>query len=230
MNIYNKMLLFESFNEIEVLCQKYDIRNYTINSDGTIDVDGSVYLSGLRLTKLPLKFREVTGYFSCGENNLTILEGAPKSVGGYFYCSNNKLTTLEGAPQSVDGHFLCYNNSLSTLEGAPQSVGGYFYCVHNKLTTLEGAPQSVGGNFYCENNKLTSLLGAPNSVRNFYCSGNSLDPIRKLFPDDTTFYKLYKEWNFFAGGNKIYKHRFLEAMLDIGKKRLPKSITGYEYI
>ncbi len=38
------------------------------------------------------------------------------------------------------------------------------------------------------------------------------------------------EWEFFAGDNKIYKHRFLEAMLDIGKKRVPKSIPRYEYI
>jgi len=203
------MLLFESFNEIEAICKKYGIYNYTINSDGTIDVDGNVSLAWNELKILPLKFREVTGNFSCSDNNLTTLIGVPLSVGDGFYCYQNKLTTLEGAPQSVGGHFSCSKNNLTTLEGAPQSVGGHFSCSENNLTTLEGGPQSIGGNLNC--------------------SDNPLESVRKLFPDDTTFYKLYKEWEFFAGGNKIYKHRFLEAMLDIGKE-LPESIQGYEYI
>ena len=48
--------LFESFNDIDSICKKYNITNYTINSDGSIDVDGDVNLSNRGLTKLPLKF------------------------------------------------------------------------------------------------------------------------------------------------------------------------------
>jgi len=203
------MLLFESFNEIHEICKKYNIKNYTINKDGTIDVDGDVDLSFFGLSKLPLKFREVTGVFRCDINELTTLEGAPHSVGGNFFCDQNNLVSLEGAPQSVGGMFDCSENKLTTLKGGPQSVSGNFSCYANKLTTLEGAPQSVGGNFVC--------------------LWNPLESVRKLFPDDTIFYNLYKEWEFFASGKKIYKHRFLEAMLDIGKE-LPESIPNYEYI
>jgi hypothetical protein len=224
------MLLFESFNEIKVLCQKYRIENYTINPDGTIDVDGDVDLYDLGLSKLPLKFREVTGDFYCTNNELTTLEGAPQSVDGYFDCVNNRLTTLKSAPQSVGGSFYCYFNSLTTLEGAPQYVGGNFDCYNNCLTTLEGAPKFVENDFDCSVNELTTLVSAPKSVGgNFYCKDNTLDPIRELFPNDKTFHKLCMEWEFFAGGNKIYKHKFLEAMLDI-RKELPESIPGYEYI
>jgi hypothetical protein len=99
----------------------------------------------------------VTDHFSCANNKLTSLEGAPSSVGGTFFCANNKLTSLEGAPSSVGGNFNCYNNKLTSLEGAPSSVGGNFNCYNNKLTSLEGAPSSVGGNFNCYNNNLTSL-------------------------------------------------------------------------
>jgi hypothetical protein len=109
------MLLFENFNEIHKICQEYGIRNYTINTDGTIDVDGGVDLSFRELTKLPLKFRNVGGHFNCAANNLTTLEGAPKLVSGYFNCSYNKLTTLVGAPQSVGGHFYCYNNPFAVI-------------------------------------------------------------------------------------------------------------------
>jgi hypothetical protein len=137
----------ESKENIESICQKYGINNYTTNEDGSIDVDGNVNLFNKGLKNLPLRFRNVTGSFDCSYNKLTTLEGAPQSVGGSFYCSDNKLTTLEGAPQSVGGYFYCTNNQLTTLEGAPKSVGAYFDCTNNQLITLEGAPKSVGGYF-----------------------------------------------------------------------------------
>jgi len=94
---------------IHDICEYCNITNYTINSDGSIDVDDEVFLYGGKYSKLPLKFRNVTGNFYCHENQLTSLEGAPQSVGGNFYCHENKLTSLEGAPQTVGGVFYCDN-------------------------------------------------------------------------------------------------------------------------
>jgi hypothetical protein len=159
--------LFESFNKeyIDAICRKYDITNYKINEDGTIDVDGDVDLtSRINSERLPLKFSNVTGDFWCDDNQLTSLEGCPKSVGGSFYCDVNKLTSLEGCPKSVGGSFHCDVNRLTSLEGCPKSVVDSFYCFSNKLTSLEGCSESVGGNFWCYNNKLTSLEGCPKSV------------------------------------------------------------------
>jgi hypothetical protein len=150
----NWVKLFEDFSEIDTICKKYGIKNYTISSDGTVDVDGDVNLYRKDLKELPLKFGKVSGYFHCGYNQLRTLEGAPKEVGGGFYCNHNQLTTLEGAPKEVGGGFYCYDNQLTTLEGAPTEVGGVFDCEYNQLTTLEGAPKVVGGNFYCSYNLL----------------------------------------------------------------------------
>jgi hypothetical protein len=55
--------LFESTGDIESICKKYGIENWTINSDGSIDVDGNVNLSEKGLDKIPLKFRNVTSNF-----------------------------------------------------------------------------------------------------------------------------------------------------------------------
>ena len=137
------------------------IASCTKNSDGTYSTDDSVNFERMNLTQIPAKFKYVGGYFSCSNNRLTSLQGAPQKVGGYFscggnfYCDNNKLTTLEGAPQKVGGYFSCSDNRLTSLQGAPQEVGGYFSCSDNRLTTLEGAPQEVGEDFYCSNNRLT---------------------------------------------------------------------------
>jgi hypothetical protein len=119
----------------EQFCEKY-LENYTINPDGTIDVNGGVDLwkKIYNMEKLPVKFGKVSGYFSCG----------------------NKLTTLEGGPNYVGSSFDCRRNKLSTLEGCPKYVGGYFNCGgNNKLTTLKGIEKcEIIGNFYCRNNNI----------------------------------------------------------------------------
>jgi hypothetical protein len=125
--------LFEDFSEIDIICKKYDIENYTINPDGTVDVDGDVNLSRMNLKFIPLKFGRVSGNFWCVRNELTTLDGAPKEVGGDFSCSSNKLTTLDGAPKVVGVSFACSYNQLTTIEGAPKEVGVGFYCSYNPL-------------------------------------------------------------------------------------------------
>jgi hypothetical protein len=166
--------IFESNLEIEKVCRSLKIKKFQIVG-GLVNVDGDVDISNRGLSKIPVKFGRVEGYFYCHSNQLTHLEGSPQSVGGNFGCVNNQLTHLEGAPQSVGGYFGCSNNQLTHLEGAPQSVGGDFDCSNNQLTHLEGGPQSVGGNFYCYDNQLTHLEGAPRSVGgNFYCYDNQL--------------------------------------------------------
>jgi hypothetical protein len=60
--------LFESFEDIDSICKKYNIKNYTINPDGSVDVDGDVNLYGDGLVKLPLKFGRVSGDFDCCDN------------------------------------------------------------------------------------------------------------------------------------------------------------------
>ncbi len=76
--------LFESFEDIDNICKKYGIENYTINTDGSIDVDENVNLHNIGLEKLPIKFNKVNGYFDCSENELTSLGGSPVEVNGEF--------------------------------------------------------------------------------------------------------------------------------------------------
>jgi hypothetical protein len=115
---------------ISSICKKYGIENYTINSDGSIDVDGNVNLWDKRLTELPLTFNKVNGYFDCSYNNLTTLKGCPRWVGSSFICSYNNLTSLEFSPDYVGSNFWCQYNKL-TNNYCDTEIGGNFY------TTLE---------------------------------------------------------------------------------------------
>jgi hypothetical protein len=143
---------------------------------GLVDIDGNFRCDGQDLTDFKgVRFGTIRRNFSCGYNQLTSLEGAPKEVGGDFDCRDNQLASLEGAPEKVGGDFSCNHNQLTSLNGAPEKVGEDFFCHNNQLTSLEGAPKSVGGDFFCHENQLASLEGAPKEVGGYFdCNGNNL--------------------------------------------------------
>ena len=111
---------------ISLICKKYNIKNYTINGDGSIDVVGNVNLWNKELTEFPLTFNKVTGYFDCVNNRLTSLKGCPRWIEGDFWCSNNRLTSLEFSPDYVGDGFYCGWNRL-TDNYCDTEIGGCFY-------------------------------------------------------------------------------------------------------
>jgi hypothetical protein len=203
------------------ICAKYGITKYNFNSDGTIDVYGNVNLGSENLTKIPIKFNNVSGHFYCAVNNLTSLIGCPKSVGGNFSCFNNELTSLEDAPKSVGGWFDCSGNQLTSLEGCPKSVGKHFYCYNNKLTSLIGGPKYVlGSEYYCYNNQLTDFYGFPEDWEGYInFRGNPCQKILNLFPENKrcSAIDLLNEFEVIQG-NKIYELRLEEVFRQLKLK------------
>ena len=148
----------ESKEDIHSICRKYGIKNYTINQDGSIDVDRNVYLNAKKLIELPLKFGKVGGDFYCYNNQLTSLEGSPREVGGDFHCSNNQLESLEGSPEKVGGSFLCYNNQLTSLDGISKYISGYINCENNKLRDVRGVKDGWRGVFSVKGNPVYQIF------------------------------------------------------------------------
>ena len=101
---------------------KYNIKNYTINEDLTVDVDGNVNLYSKGLTEIPVQFNKINGNFGCSDNKLTSLKGFPKEVNGYFWCSVNKLTTLEYGPEIINGDFCCSYNPFKSFTNWPKHI------------------------------------------------------------------------------------------------------------
>lgn len=123
--------------KIHDICRVYNIKNYTINSDGSIDVDGNVDLTVFNLTKLPLTFNYVSGHFLCSNNYLTSLKGSPRIIGHNFSCTNNNITSLIEGPDRVGGFYYCNNNNLESLIGSP-ITNERFECFGNHLKSLDG--------------------------------------------------------------------------------------------
>ena len=142
--------LFENFKEesIDDICKKYNITNYTINEDGSIDVDSDIRICDTDLTKLPLKFGKVSGNFDCCRNKLMSLDGCPSYVERTFNCDTNNLTSLEGCPKCVSGWFICTHNKLTSFDGCPRYVGGDFFCNYNNIRSLSGLSVDLMGELY----------------------------------------------------------------------------------
>ena len=97
--------------DIEAWCDEMGIKNYTINPQGEIDIDGDAWLANKDFKELPYKFGKVNGYFDIGNNrNLTSLKNCPDKVGNYFSCGFcPRLDSLEECPKEVGGSFYCYD-------------------------------------------------------------------------------------------------------------------------
>jgi hypothetical protein len=116
---------------IENWLNEYNINEYVINDDFTIDVlplkfnhigrsECNVTLANRNLTQLPefIQFNDVYGFFNISSNPLTTLRGCPKRVlhspetdySGNFRCDNCQLKTLEYIPTLVMGNVNCQNN------------------------------------------------------------------------------------------------------------------------
>ena len=194
---------YATYDQVSKWLDSMGIKNYTINDDLTVDVDGDVDLSDkLEWAYFHVKFNTVKN--------------------GSFVCSNNHFQSLQGCPITVTESFICHSNRLTSLKGAPIKVGDNFECGGNQLDSLEGVPKEVGGNFGCYANNLTSLVFAPKEpwnynnnpcTRTYYKLGftpeghyealkkydpNPLETLRRLkdvYPDRfEDILKLSKEW------------------------------------
>lgn len=211
-------------DEIESICRKYNIENYTINKDGSIDVDGNVELCERRLTKLPIRFRNVTGHFQCWRNELTDLKGSPVSVGGNFSCYSNRLVNLIDGPEYVDGDYYCNHNRLMSLYGSPESVRN-FSCQNNQLKTLNGCPESVSGSFYCMDNQLKTFEGASRTIGGYVTFlNNPINEIYKLFNDYSKI-ELFNDYDIIQD-DKVIIERLNDFLMEIRKPTV-KKVDGY---
>jgi hypothetical protein len=214
---YAKSIIESDPIEIAKICEKYGIKNYTINN-GLVDVDGDVDVSGgtYILPRFPFKFGRVSGSFFCYYCNLKTLEGSPIEVGGDFVCGYNDLKTLKGAPQKVGGKFSCNCNDLISLEGAPSEVGDSFHCHYNKLKTLKGSPREVGDDFDCGDNNLKTLEGGPIKVGGYFrCENNPNLPLKiRIFGDKKFILKNQDDYSIWRKDGKLDQYRWRDMLLD----------------
>ena len=104
--------------------------DFTVDDNLQISVEGSVDLSKMSFTKLPVKFKKVTGRFYIQNTPLTTLEGCPDEVGEMFNCATTQITSLEGGPKLIgtskkdntNCYYASHCKNLTSLKGIAENV------------------------------------------------------------------------------------------------------------
>lgn len=161
--------------KIEKFLERFDVYEYSLNPDGTVDVEGDLFLDSdskyfSKLKKLPIKFGNIGGFFdaTCAYA-LTSLEGFPKFVGDSFifktFDNGGKgIRSMVGGPTHVNGDYVVNNSYLTTMEGIAEYIGGNLELSHNPISSLKGAPGGIGGNLELIATEITDLVGCPEVI------------------------------------------------------------------
>ena len=140
----------------------HGVSSYTINSDGSVDVNGDLDLAGCRYNKLPVKFNKVTGDIHITKSSLKTLEGLPKVIEGDFELYGVDLDNLANGPSLVKGSLNLEQAKIGSWTGSSiREVGGNLNLSSCKSSELKGMPDKVGGDFIVTSGTLATLTGMP---------------------------------------------------------------------
>lgn len=109
---YTNLVREQEIDRIHDVCKKYQISNYKINKDYTVDVEGDVRLNFFYFEALPIHFGVVSGNFECADCSLTTLEGVPREVGGFFMIIDNWLKAFDYFPDKIGGEIHTNGNNI----------------------------------------------------------------------------------------------------------------------
>ena len=206
---YNELRLpnFLSKFSIKVLLKKFNIKNYTINSDLSIDVNGSVNLGDMLGWQAEMEY-----------GNIQNFERIPfkfNSVGGDFHCVNNDLIDLSGCPKHVGGDFNCSRNNLTSLEYCPEYIGGIFNFERNAIHNLNFKPKEVGKGFFHRGNPVSDILDQVKVIEYSRYSYVKMNP------------KILEVWNSFT---PIYEKDGKWYVIEYRFKEMYYYLTGKDYV
>lgn len=157
------------------------VKNYSINQDMSVTVNGNLLLDDKNLTEIPVKFKEVHGGIDVTSNKIKRLDWCPSIVKGSLEAWDNEIETLVGGPIEIEGSFDIDNNKLTNLQGAPKKVGGAFIITSNKLSSLVGCPEIVGEYFKASICGITHLDDLPRSIgTNVYLQNNNISNLKGI--------------------------------------------------
>lgn len=141
---------------IEEVLNKYNIKNYTINKDGSVNLTSDVSFFNKDIDKIPFNIKSSTGIIDFSYNNLTSLEGCPEVAHSIFF-SRNKIKEIDCVPMESKLLSLS-NNEIEELNFPEGFNSGEIILRHNKIYDLKGIPSSFNGKIFLQYNPIDALF------------------------------------------------------------------------
>jgi hypothetical protein len=86
---------------IEEWLRRNNVKRFTIQQNGIIDVDANVNLESYQETTLPYQFGKVTGHFYCYGSYLASFENFPSHIGGTLHLYNSHIYSFHGINHAI---------------------------------------------------------------------------------------------------------------------------------
>lgn len=165
--------------KIDAWLNHQEIRNYTINKDNSVDVNGDVHFSNLRYKKLPIVFNKIDGDVSINGGLLETLDGLPSKLSGELSLSELTLKSWSGCPTSV--HTLSVHDCKipSDLPQFQSIAGSVHFHEIKGMTSLKGLPEVIGGLSlqYCQ---ISSIEGVPKQINGAFILTDPYTTLKSL--------------------------------------------------
>ncbi|AVH84990.1 hypothetical protein RsoM2USA_61 [Ralstonia phage RsoM2USA] len=122
----------------------------------------TVDLSGLKFSKIPLKFGKIEGSLNLSNTNITTFENAPRSSRAVIARNCKQLVSLKGVQENINQLDVSGSTALKSLEGVPRIVR--FLSIENctGIESLHNIHEMAGtiSNFYLDGTDFKhSILG-----------------------------------------------------------------------
>jgi hypothetical protein len=112
-----------------------------------LTIEGSIFLSGNRLTTLENFPELVTENIMLGSNPLVSLKGIKQTAVSTLSIDNAKFSNLEGCPSHVNKLNIVGNSNLKSLKGlAPYLIS--LKIIGTPLQTMEYCNQNIHGTYH----------------------------------------------------------------------------------
>ncbi len=118
---------------IELFCEEFNIKNYYINDDYSINVYQNVVLDNFIGDELPIKFNKVIGYFSCNKSNIKSFKNFPNFIEENIYLQGNIIENFHGFPKKVKGRIFLWGSTIKSLDGYNCSLKTLFCDYKEKI-------------------------------------------------------------------------------------------------
>lgn len=124
---------------------------WEIDDELRVTIHGNVDLTKMKMSRLPVNFKEVTGRFSVSNSSLETLEGCPEKVGKFFNCSYTLIKNLIGGPKFINtsksehetSYYANNNDLLESLEGVAENAEELNVGFCKKLERFDFLPKRV---------------------------------------------------------------------------------------
>lgn len=167
------------------------IRNYTIEADGTVNVNGDVHITGCGagMPHLPVTFGEIKGNFSTEDVAFSSFKGFPNKVTGHVTIKRAIIVDdYVGFPSFIGGLALIKNIKAKSLNGFPKYIAGraeitisgnkhslgevgefgsslYLNVEDAPLSSLDGLQETIHGSLEIKAKGVASLKDFPTDIK-----------------------------------------------------------------